>query len=105
MNKSDLVERITAGQKFLVEKDVKLSVDSIIEQMTEALANRDRIEIRGFGSFTAHNLSPRVGRNPKTGDEVHLGARCIPHFKVGKKLRERINQAAQEEKKKKKKIK
>ena len=59
--------------------------------MTDALADGDRIEIRGFGSFSLHHRAPRVGRNPKTGETVKLEGKSVPHFKPGKELRERVN--------------
>jgi integration host factor subunit beta len=63
----------------------------MIEQMSQALASGERIEIRGFGSFSLHFLPPRMGRNPKTGDSVELNGKYVPHFKPGKELRERVN--------------
>ena len=63
----------------------------ILEQMASTLQNGDRIEIRGFGSFSLHYRAPRVGRNPKTGDKVELTGKYVPHFKPGKELRERVN--------------
>jgi integration host factor subunit beta len=63
----------------------------MIEQMSQALASGERIEIRGFGSFSLHYRPPRVGRNPKTGDAVELVGKHVPHFKPGKELRERVN--------------
>jgi len=90
MTKSELIERIATKQDQLPPKDVELAVKMIIERMTQALANNDRIEIRGFGSFCLHYRAPRVGRNPKTGDSVNLPSKYVPYFKPGKELRERV---------------
>ena len=91
MTKSELIERIAQKQSQLVHRDVELSVKAILEHMAECLAGGGRIEIRGFGSFSLHFRSGRVGRNPKTGAPVSLPAKYVPHFKPGKKLRERVN--------------
>ncbi len=92
MTKSELIETLAQGQQTqLAYKDVELAVKSILEQMTQALANGERIEIRGFGSFSLHYRPPRVGRNPKTGEPVELPAKHVPHFKPGKELRERVD--------------
>ncbi len=91
MTKSELIERITALQPQLSARDVELAVKTIIEQMSYTLATGERIEIRGFGSFTLHYRAARKGRNPKTGDAVQLEGKHVPHFKPGKELRERVN--------------
>jgi integration host factor subunit beta len=72
-------------------KDVELAVKLMLDQMTDALASGERIEIRGFGSFSLHYRAPRMGRNPKTGETVPLPAKYVPHFKPGKELREQVN--------------
>lgn len=95
MNKADLIERIYNKQKLFSERDITLAVGFIIEQMSEALANDERIEMRGFGTFTVHKLKPHTGRNPKTGELVQLGERRIPHFKPGKALKEKVNKMAE----------
>jgi len=64
--------------------------------MVNALAEGQRVEIRGFGSFSLHHRPPRVGRNPKTGESVSVGSKYVPHFKPGKELKERVNQSIQE---------
>lgn len=98
LNKSDLIERISSKNphlpEFLVEEVVRL----MIEQMVEHLAGNNRIEIRGFGSFSLHHRQPRQGRNPKTGDDVLVSAKAVPHFKPGKALRDSVNASAQEQK-------
>lgn len=91
MTKSELIEAIAARQTQLSMKDVELAVKTILEHMSEALAEGERIEIRGFGSFSLHYREPRRGRNPKTGDTVELSGKYVPHFKPGKELRERVN--------------
>ena len=97
MMKSELIDILAREQNHLAYKDVELAVRCILEQMSASLASGDRIEIRGFGSFSLHFRPPRVGRNPKTGDAVTLTGKYVPHFKPGKELRERVNQAYQEE--------
>jgi len=91
MTKSELIEVLARKQTNLAYKDVELAVKAMLEQMSEALSNGERIEIRGFGSFSLHFRPPRVGRNPKTGDSVPLPGKYVPHFKPGKELRERVN--------------
>jgi integration host factor subunit beta len=91
MTKSELIEVIAREQSHLAYRDVELAVKCMIEQMSQALATGDRIEIRGFGSFSLHFRPPRVGRNPKTGESVRLAGKYVPHFKPGKELRERVN--------------
>ena len=95
MTKSELIEQIAQKQSQLVYRDVELAVKAILEHMAECLAGGGRIEIRGFGSFSLHYRSGRVGRNPKTGAPVSLPAKYVPHFKPGKKLRERVNRETQ----------
>ena len=91
MTKSELIEIIASRQSQLSVKDVELAVKTVLEHMSETLENGDRIEIRGFGSFSLHYREPRKGRNPKTGDTVELSGKYVPHFKPGKELRERVN--------------
>jgi len=91
MTKSELIERLAARQTQLSLKDVELVVKSLLEHMAQSLAQGERIEIRGFGSFSLHYRAPRVGRNPKTGQSVQLEGKYVPHFKPGKELRDRVN--------------
>lgn len=95
MTKSELTELLSRKQNHLALKDVELVVKSLLEQMSQALATGERIEIRGFGSFSLHFRPPRVGRNPKTGASVSLPGKHVPHFKPGKELRERVNNLSQ----------
>ncbi len=96
MTKSELIDIIAREQSQLAYRDVELAVKCMIEQMSQALASGERIEIRGFGSFSLHFRPPRLGRNPKTGDSVSLAGKYVPHFKPGKELRERVNDKFQQ---------
>lgn len=91
MTKSELIEALTSRQSHLKADDVELGVKALLDQMGDALAGGERIEIRGFGSFSLHFRPPRIGRNPKTGESVALPGKHVPHFKPGKELRERVN--------------
>lgn len=91
MTKSELIEALSANQPQLEYRDVELAVKELLEQMSSALASGDRIEVRGFGSFSLHYRPPRMGRNPKTGAAVEVPDKHVPHFKPGKELRERVN--------------
>ncbi|MCX7087174.1 MAG: integration host factor subunit beta [Methylococcales bacterium] len=93
MTKSELIEALARQQPHLALRDVELAVKCIIEQMNHALATGERIEIRGFGSFSLHHREPRIGRNPKTGESVSLPSKHVPHFKPGKELRDRVDAA------------
>jgi integration host factor subunit beta len=95
MTKSELIELLSRKQKHLPAKDVELAVKHLLELMSNALASGERIEIRGFGSFSLHYRPPRLGRNPKTGDAVALAGKYVPHFKPGKDLRDRVNENKQ----------
>ena len=96
MTKSELIERIAEQQEQLSIKDVELSVKMILEYMSQILASGERIEIRGFGSFSLHYRDPRVGRNPKTGESVQLEGKYVPHFKPGKELRARVDEGIEQ---------
>ncbi len=91
MTKSDLIESLARHQGHLAHKDIELAVKSLIEKMSQSLASGERIEIRGFGSFSLHFRPARMGRNPKSGTAVALQGKHVPHFKPGKELRERVN--------------
>ncbi len=93
ITKSELIENIASKQNHLAYKDIELSVKSLLEQMSTSLSRGERIEVRGFGSFSLHFRPPRIGRNPKTGDAVSLPGKHVPHFKPGKELRERVNRS------------
>lgn len=91
MTKSELIEKLVSTHSQLQPRDVEQSVKEMLEQMVHSLASGERIEIRGFGSFSLHYRAPRVGRNPKTGEQVELEGKYVPHFKPGKLLRERVD--------------
>ena len=93
MTKSELIEYITEKQNQLPIKDVEAAVKLLLDHMSDMLANGERIEIRGFGSFSLHYRAPRVGRNPKTGESVTLEGKYVPHFKPGKEMRVRVNES------------
>ncbi len=90
MTKSELIERV-AQESGLTKGRAEMVVNTIFDAMTEALIAGDGIEIRGFGSFTVRQYKAYEGRNPRTGDVVHVGPKRLPFFKVGKELRERVN--------------
>ena len=92
MTKSELIERLIDAHPELSVKDVELAVKTMLDHMTDALSTGERIEIRGFASFSLHYRAPRMGRNPKTGEAVPLPARYVPHFKPGKELRDQVNE-------------
>ncbi|WP_045760713.1 integration host factor subunit beta [Xanthomonas albilineans] len=91
MTKSELIEILARKQVHLKSDDVDLAVKSLLEMMGGALSGGERIEIRGFGSFSLHYRPPRLGRNPKTGESVALPGKHVPHFKPGKELRVRVS--------------
>ena len=97
MTKSEVIEKIAEKQLHLPVKDVELSIKQILTLMSDSLANGERIEIRGFGSFSLHFRAPRIGRNPKTGEPVSLSGKHVPHFKPGKDLKLQVNQGRQKE--------
>lgn len=91
MTKSELIEQLVQKQPHISPKDVERSVKEVLESVVQSLAGGDRVEVRGFGSFSLHYREPRLGRNPKTGDKVQLDGKYVPHFKPGKSLRDRVN--------------
>lgn len=91
MTKSDLVARVSERTPGMSMKDSETVVNLIFDSMTEALMRGDKIEIRGFGSFKVKQRDAREGRNPRTGQEVKIPAKRTPFFKVGKELKERVN--------------
>ena len=97
MTKSELIEALAQKQSQLAYKDVELAVKAMLDHMTQTLATGERIEIRGFGSFSLHYRPPRTGRNPKTGDAVTLASKHVPHFKPVKELRDRVNKTRSKE--------
>jgi integration host factor subunit beta len=91
MTKSALIDQLAMKHTHFQSKDVGLSVKIMIEYMIQSLANGERIEIRGFGSFSLHYRAPSTGRNPKTGEAVALTPKYAPHFKPGLELKSRVN--------------
>ena len=91
MTKSDLIAKLGGRYPQLVAKDAELAVKTILDAMAKSLSQGQRIEIRGFGSFSLNYRPPRTGRNPKTGDKVSVPEKHVPHFKAGKELRERVD--------------
>ena len=91
MTKSELISKLAERYPQLVIKDAELAVKTILDAMATSLAEGERIEIRGFGSFSLNYRPPRVGRNPKTGGKVNVPEKHVPHFKAGKELRERVD--------------
>lgn len=91
MTKSELIARLAAANPHLFQRDIERIVTTIFEEITEALANGDRVELRGFGAFSVKQRSSRIGRNPRTGEAVDVSEKFIPYFKTGKQLREKLN--------------
>jgi integration host factor subunit beta len=91
MTKSELIARLAVRYPQLVAKDAELAVKTMLDMMAKSLSQGQRIEIRGFGSFSLNYRPPRNGRNPKTGEKVTVEEKYVPHFKAGKELRERVD--------------
>ena len=92
MTRSDLVEALAERFGQLTHRDSEFAVKALLEAMSEALARGHRIELRGFGSFTISHRPPRMGRNPRSGEQVAIPEKRVPHFKPGKALREEVDQ-------------
>ena len=91
MTKSELILRIGALNPHLYHRDVERIVTTIFDEITNALARRDRVELRGFGAFSVKERDARKGRNPRTGEAVAVDEKVVPFFKTGKELRDRLN--------------
>ena len=91
MTKSGLIESVAEKTPHISKRDTEIVVNTIFESMAQALKTGDRIEIRGFGSFQVKIREAREGRNPKTGEPVHISAKRTPFFKVGKELKEMVD--------------
>ena len=91
MTKNDLVTSLLEAMPNKTKKDSSLIINTIFDTMTEALKRGERIEIRGFGIFSVVCREPRIGRNPKSGERVHIPAKRVPFFKTGKELRQRVD--------------
>ena len=91
MTKSELISVLASRFPQLAARDADFAVKTILEAMSSSLAAGQRIEIRGFGSFSLSQRAPRIGRNPKSGERVEVPAKQVPHFKPGKGLREQVD--------------
>lgn len=91
MTKSELIARLAASNLHLYQRDVERIVTTIFDEITNALAVGDRVELRGFGAFSVKQRGARIGRNPRTGESVQVSEKFIPYFKTGKKLRDKLN--------------
>ena len=91
MTKSELILRLAERSPHLYHRDVERIVSTIFDEVTAALARGDRVELRGFGAFSVKKRRARIGRNPRTGQSVHVAEKYVPFFKTGKQLRERLN--------------
>ena len=91
MIRSELVEKIADANPHLFQRDVEKIVSTVFSEIIEALANGDRVELRGFGAFSVKKRGARVGRNPRTGESVQVEEKHVPFFKTGKLLRDRLN--------------
>jgi integration host factor subunit beta len=92
MTKSELIQRLSERNPHLYQRDLERIVTAIFDEIAAALARGDRVELRGFGAFSVKRRDARLGRNPRTGDSVHVEEKHIPFFKTGKQLRERLNE-------------
>ena len=90
MTKSELILKITSKNSYLYHKDVYKIIDTLFNCVTKALKDGDRVELRGFGTFTTKLRNARIGRNPKTGEDVTISARRVVTFRAGNKLRKKI---------------
>jgi len=91
MIKSEIVQHIADKYPHLYQQDVENVVNAILNEITKALANGNRVELRGFGVFSVKNRKPRIGRNPRTGESVEVDEKSVPFFKTGKELHQRLN--------------
>ncbi len=91
MIKSELINRIAEANPKLFHRDVEKIVSTIFDEISAALARGDRVELRGFGAFSVKSRPARLGRNPRTGEQVEVSAKRVPYFKTGKELRDRLN--------------
>jgi integration host factor subunit beta len=91
MIRSELIQKIADDNPHLYQRDVERIVNTIFEEITDAMARGDRVELRGFGAFSVKQRDSRLGRNPRTGESVPVEAKHVPFFKTGKLLRDRLN--------------
>ncbi len=91
MIKSELVAKISERNRHLYQRDVEHVVNAVLEEVISALSRGDRVELRGFGTFSVKNRQARIGRNPRTGEKVSVEERFVPFFKPSKKMHEKLN--------------
>lgn len=91
MIRSELIQKIADENPHLYQRDVERIVNTVFEEVIEAIADGNRVELRGFGAFSVKKRDPRVGRNPRTGESVQVEEKHVPFFKTGKLLRDRLN--------------
>ena len=91
MIRSELVQKLCHDFPDLTQRDIELVVSALFDRITEQLASGGRVELRGFGAFTTRQRDARIGRNPRTGEQVAVDAKKVPYFKPGKEMRERLN--------------
>lgn len=91
MIRSELIQKIAEENPHLFQRDVERLVNTVFEEIIEAMARGDRVELRGFGAFSVKKRDGRIGRNPRTGESVDVEEKHVPFFKTGKLLRERLN--------------
>lgn len=91
MIKSELIAKLAEANPHLYQRDVERIVNTIFDEITDAMARGDRVELRGFGAFSVKSRPARLGRNPRTGETVQVEEKHAPYFKTGKDLRERLN--------------
>lgn len=91
MTKSELISRLAEKNPHLYMRDIEKIVETFFGEITNALVRGDRVELRGFGAFSIKHRDARIGRNPRTGEKVHVEAKRLPFFKTGKALREQLN--------------
>ena len=93
MIKSELVTKLAEANPHLYQRDVEILVNAILDEITGALGRGDRVELRGFGTFSTKERDARQGRNPRTGEKVSVSGKNVPYFKSGKEMRDRLNKA------------
>lgn len=91
MTKSELIQRLAEGHPHLIHREVERIVSTVFDEISAALERGDRVELRGFGTFSVKHRAARIGRNPRTGATVHVAPKTVPFFKTGKQLRELVN--------------
>ena len=91
MTKSELILKLAERNPHLYQRDVERIVSTVFDEITSALAQGDRVELRGFGAFSVKRRQSRTGRNPRTGEAVQVSEKAVPFFKTGKELREKLN--------------